>query len=116
MEKESEKRTKTRVEFHTTAEIAYKGKTIKGPIINLSLKGLFLQTDEKTDLGARVKVTVRLSGSSTDLSIKIDAEIIRIEDDGIALEFKEMELDSFIHLRNIVFYADKELHEYLEFA
>ena len=111
-----DKRNKTRVEFHTTAEIVYDGHTITGPIGNLSMKGLFVQTTEKPAVKTPIDITIRLSGSSTNLSIQIKGEVIRVEDDGIAMEFKEMELDSFIHLRNIVFYADKELHEFLEFT
>jgi hypothetical protein len=37
------------------------------------------------------------------------------DDHGFAVLFKKMELDSYIILKNIVFYADEELHEFQEF-
>jgi hypothetical protein len=115
MNEMGDKRNKTRVEFRSEATVSHDNTRITGSISNLSLKGLFLFTDAKLPLNTPVDVSISLSGSTTNLTINISGTIIRIEKDGFAVEFMEMELDSFIHLRNIIFYADKELHEFYEF-
>jgi hypothetical protein len=115
MKKENEQRRKVRVEFRSEATVTYKEKTITGNISNLSMKGLLLESTERFPVDETVDITIKLSGSTTDLSVRILGKVLRHEENGMAIEFKEMELDSFIHLRNIVFYADRELHEFYEF-
>ena len=108
-----EKRKSTRVEFLTETEMLHNGKAIIGSVDNLSLKGMFVQTnDNDVPLNTVVDCHIKLSGSSTLLSIDIKGVVARIGDTGLAIEFQDMELDSFIHLRNIIRYADKELQEY----
>jgi len=115
MAKQTDKRNKTRVEFRSEATVKHQDIIITGTISNLSLKGLLLNCTEKLPVNTTVDITITLSGSTTNLSININGKVIRLEDQGMAIEFFEMELDSFIHLRNIIFYADRELHEFYEF-
>ncbi len=115
MKKPDEQRKKIRVEFRSEAAVKFEGGSISGTIGNLSMKGLLLECAERFPVGSAVDITITLSGTTTNLSVQILGTVIRHEKTGMALEFKEMELDSFIHLRNIVFYADKELHEFYEF-
>ncbi|MFC1670441.1 PilZ domain-containing protein, partial [Spirochaetota bacterium] len=110
-----EKRQSARVEFLTETEIIFNNKKIRGSVENLSLKGMFVETGEKDiSLNTVIDCNIKLSGSSSKLSIVIKGVISRIEDKGFAVSFKNMELDSFIHLRNIIKYADKELEEFYE--
>lgn len=110
-----EKRKSIRVEFKVEAEITYNKITIKGEIDDLSVNGMLIITPEKIDLNSIVDVTVYLSGSSTHLSINLTGITTRIDERGIAIKFTEMEVDSFVHLRNIVAYNDTEIDEFLEF-
>jgi len=110
-----DKRRATRVEFETSAVVNYRDRTITGTIENLSLKGLFLKTREIIPEGETAEVAIRLSGSTSELVIKVMAEVTRTDDTGIGLKFIEMELDSYVHLKNVIFYADNELHDFNEF-
>ncbi len=110
-----EKRKVNRVDFDNVAKVYQNDKIIEGRIGNLSMKGFFIVTDEKLKLNSEVNIEIILSGTSTELAIKIKGTVVRAEENGFGIDFKEMELDSFIHLRNVVFYADHELHEYYEF-
>lgn len=112
---DEDKREKPRVEFQGQAELHHGGRQRFCDIADLSTKGVFLKTDEKLNEGERVELTINLSGSSTRLAIELLGVVERVDSDGVGIRFIEMELDSFIHLRNVVFYADQELHEYYEF-
>jgi len=110
-----EKRHGSRVPFKTEAEITVGGATIKGEIKNLSLNGLFLLTDNILDTGLSVDVAIELSGSSTKLTISLKGIVTRQEENGISLKFDEMELDSFIHLKNILHYSNKDMDDFDNF-
>ena len=113
-------RKATRVIFKSEGEITFNDITIKGQIENLSLRGMFLKTSAKIDTNTNVDTKIYLSGTESDLSIKLKGIVTRLDKNGLAIQFDEMELDSFVHLKNIVSYnegdADKimrEFHGYL---
>ena len=99
-----EKREKSRVPFHLKAIFDYKGETIKGKLDNLSMNGMFIKTDRQIPENSKINVTIELSGDTSKLSINITGTVIRYENDGIALTFNNLDLDSFIHLKNIISY------------
>jgi hypothetical protein len=112
-----EKRKNKRVPFHAEAMVKNKDIMINGKIVNLSMRGMFLNTDGRLPNDDQVKITILLTGSSSQLSIDLMGRVSRQTDIGIAIVFKEMDLDSFIHLRNVVAYnstdADEIMDEYL---
>ena len=55
-------------------------------------------------LGTDVDVTLELSGTSSQVTLKMKGRVARQDADGIGLDFTEVDLDSFHHLRNIVLY------------
>ncbi len=97
-----EKRDFTRVPFKTEAIVEWKDRSIRGEVKNLSLKGMLLETAEPVELNQAVHIRILLSGASSELSIKIDGAVVRRDARGTAFEFTGMDLDSFIHLRNII--------------
>jgi len=97
-----EARNKSRIVFHVNAAIEYDGRTINGDVENLSTNGMYINTTEKIPVDTEVEVSIYLSGTTSELSLKINGIIVRIDAKGAAVEFKEIEFDSFIHLRNII--------------
>ncbi|HEX9714320.1 MAG TPA: PilZ domain-containing protein, partial [Desulfurivibrionaceae bacterium] len=71
---------------------------------DLSLKGVFVLGVTGHKLGEKCLVSLRLVGSTSDLSLKMKGTVVRVEEDGLALHFYEMDLDSFFHLKNILYY------------
>lgn len=109
-----EKRSFTRVMFQTDAVVSYEGGTISGKVENLSMNGMFLRTPEKIPRDTLLAIRVSLSGATSELSIQLKGIVVRPGEDGAAIQFKEMDLDSFIHLKNVVAYNCGDEGEVME--
>lgn len=101
-----EKRSNTRVPFEVGAIVKYKRKTLKCNVTNLSLNGVLLKTEEKILKDTKVKVGIFMEGGSSKLMINLEGLVVRTGQSETALAFKSIDLDSFIHLKNIVAYNE----------
>jgi len=114
-----EKRDFTRVPFETKAVINCEDRSITGTVENLSLKGMFLKTSEEVDGDQEISIKIFLTGSSTQLSIDLDGIVLRSENEGLAIRFQKIDIDSFVHLKNVVAYnqgnADEIMDEFFHF-
>lgn len=100
-----ERRTNTRVSFQTTMDVRFSGQEYPGCAIqDLSVKGVFLVGVRQQALGDRCALTLCLSGTSSELCLRIQGEVAHIEEGGVGVHFIEMDLDSFYHLKNIVYF------------
>lgn len=95
-----EKRKHSRVRFNAEVIVKSSGITISGTTDNLSMKGMFFNTPIRFDINGPVEVSLSLTGS--DESIKLNGRAVRQIGTGIAIEFREMDLDSFTHLKGLV--------------
>ena len=98
------KRNFTRVNFDTRGELKYKNKTISAEIKNLSLKGAFFVTAETIPINDQNGKHPSLVGSTSDLSVSAKGKVVRVEESGIGVNITEINVDSFIHLKNIIQY------------
>lgn len=114
-----EKRCLSRVLFCTKAVVNYKGVEIDGEVDNLSLNGMFIKTRQKVPVGEMVEITMHLAGDSSSLTIGLEGKVIRTDESGIGIMYHKVDLDSFVHLRNIVSYnsadTDRVMDEFLQF-
>jgi hypothetical protein len=71
--------------------------------VNLSLKGVLLQgvPEQESALAPGTGVLVRFN-LKPEVVIEIEGEVARRDDDGLAVDFVEMEPDSFQHLHRLV--------------
>ncbi|GBF34289.1 hypothetical protein DCCM_3401 [Desulfocucumis palustris] len=115
-----EKRKFTRVPFRVEASVKYKDMECRGEVENLSLRGMFLRMPEKISLGECVDITILLAGDTSKLTIDLKGKVARTDPDGIGIKFQEIDLDSFVHLKNIVTYnsgdAEKIMQEFINAA
>jgi hypothetical protein len=115
-----EKRKLSRVLFSTEAEIKNSSYEYKGQVLDLSLNSAFIKTPSLEMLQEKdpIKVKLLMSGVSTNSYIEIEGEVLRLDEEGIAVKFNSMDIDSFIYLKNIVAYNDgnhqKIVSEFLE--
>ena len=91
------KRQFERVACRTEARIDYRNTTFRGEVQNLSLKGLFVKTDQKIELDETVGVTVFFAGDSGELSFSLQGKVIHVADNGIGINFQKIEMDSLVH-------------------
>jgi hypothetical protein len=101
-----QKRSNTRVSFNSRAEVRYGNTLVEGEVRNLSLKGVLIATEERIPEGEEVAVTIHMTGVGSQLALQMEAEVVRSEEASLGLKFTEVDLDTFIHLRNIVAYNE----------
>ena len=104
-----EKRSFTRIPLQAKALVRAKDTTVIGVIDNLSLNGIFLKTPEKLRVNRVVKIELLFTGTSSQLSILLNGRIIRHENIGMAIQFKDIDLDAFFHLENLIKYNTDEI-------
>jgi hypothetical protein len=104
-----EKRTFTRIPFKTKAIVRQKDSTVIGIVENLSLAGIFLKTPERLGLKRLVKIELLFTGTSSQISIILDGKITRHENIGMGIEFRNLDLDAFFHLKNLISYNTEKI-------
>jgi c-di-GMP-binding flagellar brake protein YcgR len=98
-----EKREFTRVDFETAIQVSTEELSITSSRTrNISLGGLFIYTGELLPRGAECVVNIELIGPATLLRIRVEGEVVRVEEDGVAVRFTRMDTDSLIHLKHLV--------------
>lgn len=105
-----EDRVQPRVIFHVSASLDFSGRTVNGNVENLSMSGMLINTTDMVPEEGEADVTVYLSGSSSELTLNMSCEVIRREIHCIAVRFTRIDIDSYIHLRNII--AFNKMDEY----
>ncbi|MFO8048881.1 MAG: PilZ domain-containing protein [Desulfosudaceae bacterium] len=112
----SEQRRGTRVVFRVKAKMEYDGRIVEGEVLNLSLKGMLVDTDIDIPENQELAIKVYLSGTTSEVNLNMKGEVVRSDQTGVAIEFREIDLDSFIHLRSVVGYnegdEDKVMKEF----
>jgi hypothetical protein len=89
----------TRVNYTVGASITYGNEMVFCNTDNMSLRGMYLKTEHEIPLNIPVHVTVYHSSQS---SLKLNAKVVRREENGVAVQINNLNVDSFVQLRNIV--------------
>jgi len=106
---ENDRRKNTRVSFRTTADLKFSTTVYsKCETDNLSIKGVSVLGITGHQKGETCDIYLALSGSSSELRIEMKGEVVRVDSEGIALHFTEVDLDSFYHLKNIIYYNSED--------
>ncbi|MFH2065722.1 MAG: PilZ domain-containing protein [Pseudomonadota bacterium] len=101
-----DRRKKLRVDFKTSIILKTDQSEIRieGSSRDLSLKGIFIHSHDAAAVGTKCQVEVNLTGMTEQLNLYMQGKIIRKDQNGIAVEFESMDLDSYTHLKNLVRY------------
>ena len=114
-----EKRDFSRVGFRAGVVITWQGKPYKTEVLNLSLHGILVKEIEGIAIGEKVDLTIYLSGTTPEIPLTVKGEVVRLEQEGVGIQFCRMDTDSFIHLRNIVALnlgdQEKVMDEFIKF-
>ncbi|GEM_PF-1688114 len=72
---------------------------------DISLKGLFCADPSAVyPVGTICEIKLSLGGEPSAFSLKMQGRVVRSESTGMAIEFNEMDIESLIHLKNIMYY------------
>lgn len=103
-----DRRKHSRVGFTTEIKIAlnFQGKQVKLACSSrdLSQKGIFVNTDKRFPPETPCCVEIYLTGGIERIQLMIEGSIVRETDSGIGIVFNSMGLETFSHLKNIVYY------------
>lgn len=99
-----EKRRFTRFPFKTKAKVIVSSEDslLEYETENVSLKGVFLQTDTPLPLQQEVEIELWMPDDSTKSKVKTKATVVRHQDGGMGLEFGAMEFEVFFALQDII--------------
>lgn len=99
------KRQNTRVPFKITISLDFPDQRhAECETTDLSLKGVFVLGVTGHQVGENCRVSLQLAGSTSHLTLQMKGKVVRVEENGLAMNFSEMDLDSFFHLKNILYY------------
>ncbi len=110
MESTSNRREFTRVRVNILSELRSGGPVdISGTLANVSVNGMFLNTEAHLPEEAACDISLFLEGGEETVTIQIEGKVIRNAPWGIALQFtKILGPESLSHLQNLVLYNSGE--------
>ena len=94
----------SRVQFNVGATIRSADRQFQGAVENLSMAGMFLVTNEQLAEAETADITIVLTGTQPEIAVNFTGVVTRIAEDGIGFTFEKMDLDSYMHLKNIIAY------------
>ena len=98
-----DKRSFIRIPFKTEAEVFVDKRVIRSDQgIDVSMKGLRLVTDELVEPGTLCRAVIRLQGEIPPVIIEASGTIVRSAPGSLAVEFIELDFDSYQHLRRLI--------------
>lgn len=104
----------SRVRFNVGATIRAADRQFHGAVENLSMTGMFLVTNEQLDEGEQVDITIVLTGTLPEIAVNFTGVVTRICEDGVGFTFEKMDLDSYMHLKNIIAYNIDDAEKVME--
>ncbi|MCK5232368.1 MAG: PilZ domain-containing protein [Desulfobulbaceae bacterium] len=97
--KNHEKRRNPRIAFKTSADLKFPDCELDRLVTrDLSTNGTFVLNLNGKQVGDECEVTLHC-----DLVLKMKGEVIRIDDEGAAIQFFDQDLDNFHNLKNVVY-------------
>ena len=98
-------RVSTRFEVELTSD---SGNTCGGPLQDVSMKGLSYHCRDPFPVGTQCQAALLLGEPENPIRVEARGRVVRATDGGIAVEFAEMDVDSYRHLRNLVLHNSAE--------
>lgn len=104
MARKQDRRRESRVPYRATAELIIGKKKVKAKETrDISVTGTFVEGVADLKKGDQCGLNILLIGEASELLLKMQGEVVRVEETGVALEFLEVPRDCFYHLKNIAY-------------
>ncbi len=103
------RRKDTRVPFKATVDLLFADcDYTQQETADLSLQGVYVPGVCGHEIGEECELNLHLTGMSSDIILKMKGRVMRAEEKGTGLRFFEIDLDSFYHLKNIIYYNSSD--------
>lgn len=89
----------TRIKVAEWATITYANQTFGGMVENLSLRGLFIQTNQRIPMNIPIDISVH---HTLDKSMDFNATVVRHTASGLGIRINRMDIHSLIHLKGML--------------
>ena len=77
-----------------------------GIMENISLGGFFLRINNRIEVGEKIAVEISLENDLRNVNIITNATVVRIEENGIAFKFEDMERYNYWTLHSYLHYVN----------
>lgn len=104
----------SRVQFNVGATVRIGARQFHGAVENLSMTGMFLVSNEQLDEGDTADITIALTGTLPEIAVNFTGVVTRLTEDGAGFTFEKMDLDSYMHLKNIIAYNIDDAEKVME--
>ena len=104
----------SRVPFHVVATVKVAGRQFQGAVENLSMTGMFLVTTEQFTVGETAEITIVLTGTMPEIVVSFNGIVTRVAENGVGFTFDKLDLDSYMHLKNIIAYNIDDAEKVME--
>ncbi len=85
------------------------GILLEGETENISMKGLWFRTEKTFPKDTPIRIHLYLSGTQETESLTIRGSVVRIEADGMGIQFEAIDSDSIEHLQRLLMYNAIEI-------
>ncbi|BCO09281.1 hypothetical protein GF1_16570 [Desulfolithobacter dissulfuricans] len=102
----------SRVNFNRLARLYLGGRWHEyAQIKNLSLGGVFIEGQYEADVGETCELELYENARSSSLVLTLTARVVRVDDDGLGLEFVDVEPNTYMFLQTIVLYHSDDPYD-----
>jgi uncharacterized protein (TIGR02266 family) len=91
-----------RIQFVSKAMVRASNQSFDAYTENLSVNGLFIRTERRLPVGNRAEIKLEIPSASSDSSFAAHVRVIRSDDNGMALQFRSLDHDSFSRLQRVI--------------
>ena len=104
---ESERRIFPRAKVSISVQLTYDGGAESCQVRDVSMNGLFVETEnvQKFSIGAPLKMHICIDSREAPETITFEAQTVRIADDGVGVQIRNMPAESFRLWREMVMWA-----------
>ena len=100
-----ERRRAPRIVFESRATLRYdQGQVLEVRVDtrNISLTGLYLETDTRIPVETSCKIKIMLTGATSKMDFKVQGMVCRHDQAGMGITFTHLDEDSYLHIINLV--------------
>jgi hypothetical protein len=108
------RRGRVRAKYDTNVAITDGKTTISSDHTqDISLNGVSIISNKSFPVGSECDLTITLNSTVAHLQLRLNCTVVREMENGFAVTFKEMDIETYQHLKNIILYNSDDPEAFL---